>query len=247
MAVRARYLAVLIAVAGTFLYFGIWATQRIAPESAPVARGAAYAQVKGCIGCHGDPEKPHLDANDSDCSDVNGLSWHPDYDVACADVLAYFETVRLQRSFDDRARYNMDNPLFAGEQLARQYHCFNCHGHLGQGGFKNSKSLKGYVPGYFGSDFKVLTRNADPESVRMWIMHGMDSAILESPVSGRIAAFFFDRQAVAMPSYKTLEPEEIETLVNYVIAINEFGPMTAETIRSYGQQTRPGHSLTSLD
>jgi hypothetical protein len=167
--------------------------------------------------------------------------------VACADVLAYFETVRLRRSFDDRARFNMDNPLFAGEHLARQYHCFNCHGHLGQGGFKNSKSLKGYVPGYFGSDFKVLTRNADPESVRMWIMHGMDSAILESPVSGRIAAFFFDRQAVGMPSYKTLEPEEIETLVNYVIAINRFGPMTAETIRSYGQQTRPSHSLTSLD
>ena len=245
MRIRPTIFYVLIVPA--LLFLAAWASDRMAPESAPVARGAAYAQVRGCVGCHGDPDKPLADANDSQCSNQNNLAWHPDYAVECADVMAYFETVRLRKSFDDRARNNMDNPLFAGEHLARQYHCFNCHGHLGQGGFNNSKSLKGYVPGYFGSDFKVLTRNADPESVRMWIMNGMYSAILDSPVSGRIAAFFFDRQAVAMPSYKSLEPEEIETLVNYVIAINRFGPMTAETIRSYGQQTRPSHSLTSLD
>ncbi len=226
-----------IAIASAFLCVGIWAAQRIAPVSAPVARGAAYAQVPGCVGCHGDPGKPLLDANDGGCSDLNEMSWHPDYDVNCADVLAYFETVRLRRNFNDRTRLNVDNPLLAGERLVRQYHCFNCHGHLGQGGFKNSKSLKGYVPGYFGSDFRDLTRNADPESVRQWIMHGMDSAILEPPLSGRIAAFFFKRQAVGMPSYKSLEPDEIEILVNYVIALNRFGPMTAEGVRSYGQQT----------
>ena len=33
-----------------------------------------------------------------------------------------------------------DNPLLAGEQLVRQYHSFNCHGPLGQGGFKNPGS-----------------------------------------------------------------------------------------------------------
>ena len=247
MAVRPRYIAVLIAVGSAFLYAGGWAAQRIAPESAPVARGAAYAQVRGCVGCHGDPKKPFPDSNDSGCSDLNEMPWHPDYDVACADVLAYFETVRLSRNFEDRARFNMDNPLLAGERLVRQYHCFNCHGHLGQGGFKNSKSLKGYVPGYFGSDFRDLTRNANPESVREWIMHGLDPAILEAPVSGWIAAFFFDRQAVSMPSYKSLEPEEVEILVDYVIAINRFGPMTAEGVRSYGQQSRSTDSFTGSD
>ena len=240
-------MALLIPVAAVLVYFGIWLVLRMAPESAPVARGAAYAQVRGCAECHGDPKKPLLDANDSDCSDSNKMSWHPEYDVECADVLAYFETIRLRRNYDDRVKFNLNNPLLAGERLARQYHCFNCHGQLGQGGFKNAHSLKGYVPGYFGSDFRHLTGNADPQSVREWIMHGMDSAILEKPLSGRIAAFFFDRQAVGMPSYKSLEPLEIETLVNYVIALNQFGPMTAETIRTYGQRTRSTDDLSSFD
>jgi hypothetical protein len=126
--------------------------------------------------------------------------------------------------------------LIAGEQLARKYYCFQCHGQLGQGGFKNAKSLKGYVPGYFGRDFKILTRNADPDSVREWITQGVDPEILENPLTGWIAEFFFNRQAINMPSYKSLEPEEIEILVNYVITLNEFGPMTAEIIRLYEEQ-----------
>ncbi len=210
----------------------------MAPESAPVARGAAYAQIRGCVDCHGDPDNPLADANDTHCSNVNKFSWHPAYDVDCADVMSYFETVRLRRSFDDRSKIGIDSPLIAGEQLARRYHCFQCHGHLGQGGFRNAKSLKGYVPGYFGSDFKELTNNADPDSVREWIMHGMDSTILEAPVSGNVAAVFFGRQAVSMPSYKSLDPEEIEILVNYVIALHQLGPMTAEIVRLYGERSQ---------
>ena len=217
----------------------------MAPESAPVARGAAYAAVRGCVECHGDPENPLADANDEACSDVNLMPWHPDYDADCTDVFAYFETVRLRRKFSDHAQVSMDSPLITGESLARKYHCFNCHGHLGQGGFKNSKSLKGYVPGYFGSDFKDLTRNANPDSVRQWIMYGMDAAILEKPLSGRIAKFFFSRQAVSMPSYKSLEPEEIDILVNYVIALHRLGPMTARTVRSYGERSRSTERLRS--
>lgn len=219
----------------------------MAPESAPVARGAAYAQVRACVECHGDPEDPLADANNKQCSNVNNMSWHPEYDVECADVMAYFEVVRLRRNIEERAQLNFDSPLVAGEQLARKYHCFQCHGHLGQGGFKNSKSLKGYVPGYFGNDFKLLTRNADPDSVREWILHGMDSEILEKPVTGHIAKLFFSRQAVSMPSYESLEPEEIETLVNYVIALSQFGPMTAETLRLYSQRSRSKGGLVSVE
>ena len=66
----------------------------------------------------------------------------------------------------------------------------------------------------------------------------MDSTILKEPVIGGVAAFFIERQAIGMPSYKSLKPEEIEILVNYVIAVHKFGPMTAKTVRSYGEQSR---------
>ena len=244
---RSTKFFVLIVPTFVLLFVLAWASDRMAPESAPVARGAAYAQIRGCVECHGDPANPRADANDESCSNVNRISWHPEYDSECTDLMAYFETVRLRRSFDDRSKTGIDSPLIAGEHLARTYHCFQCHGHLGQGGFKNAKSLKGYVPGYFGSDFKTLTRNTNPDSVRAWIMHGMDSTILEEPVLGRVAAFFFGRQAVGMPSYKSLEPEEIEILVNYVIALHRFGPMTAKIVRSYGEQSASMEGLVSYD
>jgi len=246
MTFGARNIALVLLVTTGILYGGNWTVQRVAPESSPVARGAAYAQVKGCVGCHGDPGNSVPDASGMDCSNLSKMPGHPDFDVDCTDLMAYFETVRLRRSFDDRARFGLTNPLIAGEHLVRQYHCFQCHGPLGQGGFKNAKSFKGYVPGYFGNDFKLLTNNADLESVRDWIMHGMDSAILDTPVTGRIAAYFFDRQVVNMPSYNSLDPEEIEILVNYVITLNQFGPMTVNTIRSYGQQSRQTGTFTSV-
>jgi len=238
---------VLIVPAGVLLFVLAWAGARMAPETAPVARGADYAQVRGCVGCHGDPDNPVADANDKNCSDTNRFSWHPEYNVECTDVMAYFETIRLRRSFDERAKLSYDNPLIVGERLARTYHCFQCHGHLGQGGFGNANSLKGYVPGYFGSDFMALTNNASPDAVREWIMHGKNSTLLEAPVLGKVAAFFFDRQAVSMPSYKSLQPEEIEVLVEYVIALNEYGPMTADIVRSYGDRSRSKDLLITVD
>ena len=69
-------------------------------------------------------------------------------------------------------------------------------------------------------------------------MHGSDAALLEKPITGRIAKFFFDRQAVHMPSYESLAIDELEILVNYVIALHEFGPMTAPVVRAYGKQSQ---------
>ena len=219
------------------LLLGAWALYRIAPESAPVARGAKYAHFRGCIECHGNQDNPIPDANDKTCEDRNHLPAHPEYDVDCADVFAYFETIRLRKTFATRVQGNAQNLLIAGEQLARRYHCFNCHGQLGQGGLANSRSFKGYVPGYFGRDFRILTRNANPESVQQWIMYGVDPNILENPLTGRIAKFFFARQAIRMPSFKSLKPDEIDTLVNYVIALNQYGPMTASLIRTYAKDS----------
>jgi hypothetical protein len=223
-------------VPGTLLLV-VWIVFRIAPESAPVARGAKYTQFSGCIECHGKLNDPVSDSNDNACADTNHIHGHPEYEVECADALAYFETVRLRRTFESRVQSTNQNFLIAGEQLARKYHCFNCHGQLGQGGFGNAGSFKGYVPGYFGRDFKILTRNADPDSVRQWIMYGVDSAILQNPVTGRIAKYFFERQAIHMPSFKSLEPEEIDILVKYVIALNQYGPMTANMVRTYAKDS----------
>jgi mono/diheme cytochrome c family protein len=216
-----------------FIYLLSWAIIRLTPESSPVARGAAYAGVRGCIDCHGDPENPLADANYKECSVSRQFAGHPAYAVECADAMAYFEVIRLRRSLSKRPHINDRNSLAAGDRLAREYHCFQCHGYLGQGGFQNAGSLKGYVPGYFGTDFRLLTRSGDPESVRAWITHGVDTALLEKPILGPIAEYFIQRQAVNMPSYKSLPPEQIEILVNYVIAINKLGPMTAKLVRSH--------------
>jgi mono/diheme cytochrome c family protein len=225
----------LIVTTIVLLFLFGWVGYRIAPESSPVARGAVYAEFSSCGGCYSDPNNLHVNEIGQECITIDETAWYSDKSNECADIRAYFESVRLRRNFEDRVKNNINNPLIAGEQLARKYYCFQCHGQLGQGGFNNAKSLKGYVPGYFGNDFKILTRNGDPDSVREWIMQGVDPKILENPVIGRIAEFFFKREAINMPSYKSLDPEEIEILVNYVIALNEFGPMTAEDVRLYGE------------
>ena len=213
-----------------------WSISRLTPESSPVARGAAYAGVRGCIDCHGDPENPLANANQRECSMSRQVAGHPPYSVECSDAMAYFEVIRLRRSLSKRLPTSDQNSLAAGDRLAREFHCFQCHGYLGQGGFQNAGSFKGYVPGYFGTDFKLLTRNGDPESVRAWITNGIDTALFDEPITGSIAKYFIQREAVNMPSYKSLPPEQIETLVNYVIAINELGPMTAKLVRSYDEK-----------
>jgi len=229
-------LSLFVLVPGILLLVA-WIVYRIAPESAPVARGAQYAQFRGCIECHGNPDNSSPDSNDMACADRNHLPGHPEYNVRCTDALAFFEIVRLRKTFATRVQSSNQNLMIAGEQLARRYHCFNCHGQLGQGGLGNSRSFKGYVPGYYGRDFNILTRNADPASVRQWIMFGLDPAILQNLLTGPIAKAFFERQAINMPSFKSLKPEEIDTLVKYVITLNKYGPMTASKVRAYAKDS----------
>lgn len=210
---------------------------RLIPESSPVERGAAAANAKGCIDCHGKAESGFPDDAELSCTNENVNSAHPRYHGRCGDVLAYFEVVRLKRTYEARAASSNQNRLLQGERLARQYNCFQCHGELGQGGFRNTGALKGYIPGYFGKDFALLTQDGSTVSVRTWISQGIDPALYSKPIEGMIARYFIERQEVSMPVFGTLPDSTIQLLADYVVALNQLGPMDAKAIRAYGEQT----------
>jgi len=231
---RQRLFLSATAVAALLVWLGI----QLKPESTPVARGTATAYEGGCIECHGRPGDVSPDDVALECSGESIESTHPSYEGTCRDLIAYFEAVRLKRTFSMRSSAPNPNRLLQGERLAREYHCFQCHGELGQGGFRNEGALKGYIPGYFGDDFAQLTRGGNAESVRAWISQGIDPALFENPIKGPIAEFFIEHQAVSMPIFGTLPDSKIRILADYVIALNEFGEMDAKSIRAYGRQTQ---------
>ncbi len=221
----------------------VWSMFGLVPESAPVARGAAYAYMRGCIECHGQPGNAFPDDAALECAGESFKSTHPRYEGECRDLLAYFEVVRLKRTFTERVKSQHPNRVLEGERLAREYSCFQCHGELGQGGFQNSGALKGYIPGYFGDDFALLTRGGRTESVRAWIRQGIDPALLEHPIEGTIAEFFIERQAVSMPKYGSLPQSQIRLLTDYVITVNQLGEMDAKKIRAYSRLTQQPPSI----
>ena len=216
----------------------VWLGVQLIPESTPVARGATSAYLGGCIECHGQPGIEFPDDAALECVDVRVNIIHPHYEGRCRDLLAYFEAVRLKRTFSTRAKSRNPNRLLQGERLARKYNCFQCHGELGQGGFRNAGALKGYIPGYFGDDFAKLTRGGNAESIRLWIKQGIDPALLEHPIKGTAAEYFIEHQAVSMPKFATLPDSKIRILTDYVIALHQFGEMDAKAIRGYSRLTQ---------
>lgn len=234
--IQTGILTCVIAVVAVFMPWSL----RLVPESSPVERGAAAANSYGCIDCHGKSEPGFPDDVDLSCTNIRVSSSHPDYAGRCSDLLAYFEVVRLKRTFPARLESANPNRLLVGESLARQYNCFQCHGELGQGGFRNAGALKGYIPGYFGNDFALLTRDGDTESVQNWIRQGIDPAIFSRPLEGTIAEFFIDRQEISMPIFGTLPDSTIRILADYVISLNQLGAMDAGAIRAYSEQTQMG-------
>ncbi len=234
MTVRNWVIVCAVAIAAVL----IWQGPRLIPESSPVERGAAAVNSLACIDCHGNPEPGFPDDANLACTGASMYAGHPRYEGRCRDVLAYFEVVRLKRTFRRRAESPNRNRLLQGESLARQYNCFQCHGELGQGGFRNAGALKGYIPGYFGRDFALLTRDGDAESVRSWISEGMDPALVSRPIEGVIAQFFVERQAISMPVFRSLPDSTIQILADYVVTLNQLGAMDAKAIRAYSLETQ---------
>ncbi|GAB4108991.1 MAG: hypothetical protein Kow001_08170 [Acidobacteriota bacterium] len=123
----------------------------------------------------------------------------------------------------------------AGETLARRYACFTCHGELGQGGVENPGSLKGYIPGFFGNDFRALTRNGERQDLREWILDGHSQSFWQQGFAGFYPGqYFTHRQSIKMPAYRGfISDEEVETLVDYLLELMELGPLSGEALLAY--------------
>ncbi len=122
-----------------------------------------------------------------------------------------------------------------GETLARRYACFTCHGELGQGGVENPGSLKGYIPGFFGNDFRALTRNGERQDLREWILDGHSQFFWQQGFAGFYPGrYFTHRQSIKMPAYRDFITEaEVETLVEYLRELMELGPLSGEALLAY--------------
>ncbi|GIW40631.1 MAG: hypothetical protein KatS3mg076_1208 [Candidatus Binatia bacterium] len=104
-----------------------------------------------------------------------------------------------------------EGPEARGEQVARRLGCLGCHGPMGRGGRKNPGSWKGYIPGFFGDDFRELVR--DDAELEEWILDGKIGRLERHPVG----KFFLERQVIRMPAFrKFLAEGELEELVAYV-------------------------------
>src|SRR2546430_1648444 len=104
-----------------------------------------------------------------------------------------------------------EGPAARGVRLAATLGCFVCHGPLGSGGMPNPRSLKGYIPGFWGADFDELVR--DDDELQRWIEKGEIPRISGHPIGG----WFFSRQAVKMPAFERfLQPADTEALMAYV-------------------------------
>ncbi len=102
-----------------------------------------------------------------------------------------------------------------GQDLAYRLGCFNCHGPMGSGASPNLGALKGYIPGWWGDDFRDLVRS-DAE-LREWILEGDIARLREHPV----ASYFMHRQRVSMPAYRPFISEpQLQALMRYVRWVN---------------------------
>lgn len=246
---RKVFTGFLLLIIGAFL---IKTVAKLWPETSLFAQGAVdfKSNTADCLGCHSQKKPESIDRSLSCRLSPNKIeqvaSDHPPYQGNCQSLLAYFEVMRLRNTYKERSASHISNPLIAGEQLARQYYCFQCHGELGQGGFPNQGSLKGYIPGYFGDDYLYLTNDGDVESIESWIRHGIEPNLISQPLVGYFASYFIAKQSIQMPHFDSLPEREIRTLVNYVELLHSFGPLDSIKSRLYDELSRQPMDLKSL-
>lgn len=127
--------------------------------------------------------------------------------ISDADLNALIAYLRLVSGFlnpkSERAAH--------GQEVATSLGCFACHGELGMGGRANPGSLKGYIPGFLGADFRELVRNED--ELMSWLREGA----LPRISSQGLGQFFFKRQRIRMPAYKGFVSDtDLQAVAEYV-------------------------------
>lgn len=109
-------------------------------------------------------------------------------------------------------------PEARGFDVAYESGCFGCHGDGGMGGIGNLGSLKGYIPGFWGDDYRELVRS-DGE-LRAWIEDGIITRLANDP----IARPFVQGQVITMPAFKgRLDEPRMAALMAYVKWVNASG------------------------
>ena len=102
-----------------------------------------------------------------------------------------------------------------GQEVAYRLGCFQCHGPMGAGVSANPGSFKGYIPGWWGNDFRDLAH--DDDELRNWILAGEISRLRDNP----IAAYFIHRQRLYMPAYRDfIGDADLDALMRYVRWVN---------------------------
>ena len=218
-----------------FLIAGLLA-YRLLPESSYIAQTQSVILDGDCRDCH-----------TSDNVFANGINVPPEFihsvnDIEVADMEAYFEAVKLNQTFQARVN-EYSNSLIRGEQLARKNHCFNCHGILAQGGYINEGALKGYIPGWFGRDFDILTDDGNPDVITEWIKTGSYQKIIDDPITGLLAKHYLEKQESHMLKFSYLSDDEIKTLVQYVLFIRQYGAMRKGDVVDYKNATMTKHEF----
>lgn len=109
-----------------------------------------------------------------------------------------------------------DDAVAKGQDLAYRFGCFNCHGPMGAGTSQNPGSLKGYIPGWWGSDFRDLVRS--DEELRQWVLDGDLPRLRNNP----IASYFMRAQRVPMPGYRGfVTDDQLDAIARYVRWVND--------------------------
>jgi mono/diheme cytochrome c family protein len=104
-----------------------------------------------------------------------------------------------------------DEMVARGEGLARHLGCFACHGEMGMGGHPNPGSLKGYIPGFLGEDFRELVR--DDDELMTWLREGTLPRIAQHT----LGQYFFARQRIRMPAFKRfVSDDDLQAVAAYV-------------------------------
>jgi len=109
-----------------------------------------------------------------------------------------------------------------GQALARTWRCFACHNAGAAGGLPNPKSFAGFIPGWYGADFRDLVRGRG--EFDDWIRKGR----IDRLDRNLVASFFIRRQRIRMPAYEKLTPQELDDLWAYGTWLGETGGVVRE-------------------